>query len=394
MTPMSDPQRRKIAAARLWAGSKYPYLASALFAAETIIDERVPGVAADRHWRIYLHPRVVDDWAASELGAEFVHHAGHLLRDHADRAVNAAIDERTFADWVTAADCEINDDLTSDDLALPQRPIQPKDIGCENGRLAEEYFEAIAARRYLCTGDRDCGSASHSLARRYERDGPGLGPQQQHLLRCRVACDVLEHGKHAGTVPKGLLRWAQQIVHGRVDWRRVLAAEDRRGVNQAAGAVDYTYRRPSRRSHSSPGVILPSLRQPVPEIAVVCDTSGSMDDGLLATVLAEVDGLLQTVGVRGQSVRVIACDAAANTAQRVRSASQVQLLGGGGTDMGAGIDAAMDLRPRPSVVIVLTDGYTPWPPTAPPFATVVVGLLGVGAPEPPSWARVVHIEAA
>ena len=394
MTAMTDHQRRKIAAARLWAAMKYPYLASALFAAETTVDERVPGVAADEHWRLYLHPRVVEEWTAAELGSELVHHAGHLLRDHADRARNAGIDQHTLTDWVTATDCEINDDLTPTDLELPQRPIQPHDIGCEPGRLAEEYFTAI--RRDHGTGecDRDCGSASHGQRRGYEHGEGGLGNQQQHLLRCRVACDVLEHGKQPGTVPAGLLRWAQQLTHGRVDWRRVLAAEIRSGLNQSAGAVDYTYRRPSRRAHATPGVVLPSLRRPIPEIAIVCDTSGSMHDELLATVLSEVDGLLRTVGVRGQNVRVIACDAAAHTAQRVRSAAQVQLLGGGGTDMGAGIEAAMTLRPRPSVVIVLTDGYTPWPPSAPRAATVVVGLLGPHPPEPPSWARAVRIEAA
>ena len=77
---MTDLQRRKIAAARLWAAMKYPYLASALFAAEMAVDERVPGVAADEHWRLYLHPRVVEEWSAAELGSELVHHAGHLLR--------------------------------------------------------------------------------------------------------------------------------------------------------------------------------------------------------------------------------------------------------------------------------------------------------------------------
>jgi predicted metal-dependent peptidase len=143
-------------------------------------------------------------------------------------------------------------------------------------------------------------------------------------------------------------------------------------------------------------VILPSLRQPVPEVAIVCDTSGSMNDELLGQVLTEVDGLLRTVGVRGGNVQVIACDAAAHRAQRVRRASEVKLLGGGGTDMGAGIDAAMELRPRPSVVIVLTDGYTPWPMAGPKGATVIVGLLGhLGyAPSPPAWARIVRIEAA
>jgi predicted metal-dependent peptidase len=114
----------------------------------------------------------------------------------------------------------------------------------------------------------------------------------------------------------------------------------------------------------------------------------------LTTVLTEVDGLLRTVGVRGHNVRVIACDAAAQSAQRVRTAAQVELFGGGGTDMRVGIDAAMALRPRPGVVIVLTDGYTPWPAGAPRSATVVVGLLGQAPPPAPSWARVVRIEAA
>jgi hypothetical protein len=60
--------------------------------------------------------------------------------------------------------------------------------------------------------------------------------------------------------------------------------------------------------------------------------------------------------------------------------------------MGAGIDAAVASRPRPSVVVVLTDGYTPWPPEPPKACTVVVGLLGFAPPPAPSWARTVRIE--
>jgi len=39
--------------------------------------------------------------------------------------------------------------------------------------------------------------------------------------------------------------------------------------------------------------------------------------------------------------------------------------------------------------VVLTDGFTPWPATA-PSAHVVVGLFGDG-PAPPRWARLVRI---
>jgi hypothetical protein len=75
----------------------------------------------------------------------------------------------------------------------------------------------------------------------------------------------------------------------------------------------------------------------------------------------------------------------------VTSARQVQLTGGGGTDMGAGIAAACALRPRPAVTVVLTDGYTPWPSQPPKGTRVVAGLLGEGAPEAPGWARTVRI---
>jgi predicted metal-dependent peptidase len=124
-----------------------------------------------------------------------------------------------------------------------------------------------------------------------------------------------------------------------------------------------------------------------------------MDDDLLAQVLAEVDGLLKGVGLARNRLRVMSVDAAAHTVQRVANVRAIQLVGGGGTDMGAGLEAAAKLRPRPSVVVVLTDGLTPWPERPPKAMHVVVGLIeGTSvrrgkAWAAPDWARVVHIEA-
>jgi predicted metal-dependent peptidase len=130
----------------------------------------------------------------------------------------------------------------------------------------------------------------------------------------------------------------------------------------------------------------------VPEVAVVCDTSGSMSEDLLAMALAEVEGLLRAAGV-ARRLRVLACDTAVGPARRVTSARQVELVGGGGTDMGAGIAAAAALRPRPAITVVLTDGYTPWPDGPPRGMRVVVGLLGDDAPGAPGWARAVRVPA-
>jgi predicted metal-dependent peptidase len=377
---------------------------------------------------MHADPELTAGWSAAQLGSVLVHHVGHLLRTHGERAQGAGVRPDETGDWIRAADAEINDDLVLAGLDLPGQPVLPRDLGAEDGLLAEQYFTGIRrptgaggiARAKGKIGARegneaggdgeagtqprssssgrgetagtwlDCGSGADGVPRPGQGQD-GLPRWQAELLRRQVAQDVIAHGKQPGTVPAGLLRWAEEVLNPKVDWRAVLAAELRRAVAEVCGAVDYSYRRPSRRASVTAPVVLPALRRPVPEVAVVCDTSGSMTEDLLAMALAEVEGLLRALGLARQ-VRVLACDTAVAPAQRVSSARQVQLVGGGGTEMGAGIAAAAGLRPRPAVAVVLTDGYTPWPHVPPKGMRVVVGLLGGQAPEAPSWARSVRVE--
>jgi predicted metal-dependent peptidase len=401
MTGLGRLNATRVAAARLWAAHRFPYLAAAVFASAVRARDGIGTVAVDERWRLYLDPAVVERWSAEELGSVLVHHACHLLRDHAERGRALGVAAADGPAWVTAADAEINDDLHSGGLRLPGDPVLPSSFGCEEGLLAEQYYEVL--RRHRDGGgrcERDCGSGSDGRPREWDEGGedggrdasPGLSPYSARLLRCQVAAEILCHGREAGTVPAGLLRWAEAVLRPTVDWRRALAAEIRHGVSDVSGCVDYSYRRPSRRAQLSAPVVLPALRRPVPRVAVVCDTSGSMSDDLLGRVLAEVEGILRGVGVRAEGMRVLSCDALVHSVRRVSSARQVQLLGGGGTNMGVGIEEAVRTRPRPQVVVVLTDGYTPWPPSPPPGVRVVVGIVGGGGHPPPGWARVVRVD--
>ena len=391
-----------LAAARLWAATRFPYLATGVFGAEVIADTGSGTVSVDESWRMHADPELTAGWSPAQLGSVLIHHVCHLLRTHGERAQGAGVRPDEAADWVRAADAEINDDLVPAGLDLPGRPVLPRDLRAVDGLLAEQYFDAIRRHAAPAAPDAgadnpgrsgqwlDCGSGADGIPRAGQGDG-GLPRWQADLLRRQVAQEVIAHGKQAGTVPASLLRWAEEVLTPKVNWRAVLAAELRRAIAEVSGAVDYSYRRPSRRSAVTGPVVLPALRRPVPEVAVVCDTSGSMTDDLLAMVLAEVEGLLRALGLARQ-VRVLACDTAVAPVQRVSSARQVELVGGGGTDMGAGIGAAAALRPRPAVTVVLTDGYTPWPAAAPKGMRVVVGLLGEGAPDAPPWTRSVRVE--
>jgi predicted metal-dependent peptidase len=382
-----------LAAGRLWAASRFPYLASGLFGAQVMAKPGIGTVAVDDSWRLHADPELTAGWTSAELGSVLVHHVSHLLRAHGERAGAAGVTEDDAQAWVRGTDAEINDDLVAAGLNLPGRPVLPADLGEPPGLLAEQYFVPSQQHGEL-DSDLDCGSGADGLGRRWDQAGqPGLSPWQSRLLCRQVAQDCVRHAREPGTVPAGLLRWAEQVLQPVVDWRRVLAAELRRAVADTAGAVDYSYRRPSRRASVAGQVVLPALRRPVPEVAVVCDTSGSMTEELLATSLAEVEGLLRSLGLARQ-LRVLACDTAVAPARRITSARQVELVGGGGTDMGAGIAAAAALRPRPAVTVVLTDGYTPWPDRPPRGIRVVVALLGDDAPDGPDWARAVRVPSA
>jgi predicted metal-dependent peptidase len=382
--------QHKVAAARVWATARMPYLAHAVFAARVREVEGTGTIAVDETWTVTADPEVLGGVDAVELGKLLLHLVSHALRDHAPRAEAVGAEERGW--WNRCGDAEINDDLQPVGAVPLSAPDLPADLGCPDHGLAEAYYGAPQ------TGPRpwDCGSGADGVPRDWEGDGSGLSRAQQELLRNRTAADVQEaHQRDPGSVPEGLVRWAETLRNPRVDWRRVLAAEIRRAVASVSGNVDYTYRRPSRRGAAARPAVLPSLHRPLPLVAVVCDTSGSMHDELLTRALAEIDALLNRAGLRSAQLRVLAVDTQVHAVSTVSTARDVRLVGGGGTDMGEGIAAALRLRPRPSLVVVLTDGFTPWPEHPPPVR-VVVGLLaqsGAPAPEAPEWARTVVVDA-
>jgi len=147
-----------------------------------------------------------------------------------------------------------------------------------------------------------------------------------------------------------------------------------------------------------PGMVLPYYQGRSPLLALVVDTSGSMSQAHLATCLGEVNGVLRTLEA-DNGLTVIPCDASAKTVQNVFAASQLVLEGGGGTEIGKGLEKATELTPPPEAVIVLTDGYTSWPAEPPGRMQVLVVIVSEQWSKPeekkkypvPAWAHVVEM---
>ena len=106
-----------------------------------------------------------------------------------------------------------------------------------------------------------------------------------------------------------------------------------------------------------------------------------MDDTQLGRAVTELGGLTRQLGY-GADVVVACCDAAVHSVRKVFAATDVELYGGGGTDIGVGIQAFVARTNDPvDLLVIVSDCRTPWPEKAPPFPVITI-RVGDGAPPP------------
>lgn len=247
-------------------------------------------------------------------------------------------------------------------------------------------------------GGGNCGSVADGHHRHWEHEGgkesngsdKPISDAEKELIRRQVAKDITEHSRTRGDVPGWMQRWAKDKLEPKVNWKRQLTAAVRTSINDIQGRTDYSYKKPSRRSSALPDVVMPSMRHPVPKVFVQIDTSGSISDKMLSRAVAETGSVLKSMELR-DGVTVLTIDAAVGFCKKVFRPEQIKLPGGGGTDMGVGIRRVTQMKrhEQPDILIILTDGYTPWPVNKPRF-NVIIGRLSEG--DVPKWAtRVIDI---
>jgi predicted metal-dependent peptidase len=202
------------------------------------------------------------------------------------------------------------------------------------------------------------------------------------LVRREVAQRIMDLSRDRGDIPFGWRRWAHEKLTPKVDYMATIRHVVRRALRDSTvGRYDRTYRRPHRRQACYGEFIMPSFYQPRPRPGFLIDTSGSMDDSQLARAIAELGGLTRQLGY-GAEVIVSCCDAAVHNVKKVFTTAQVELFGGGGTDMVAGLRSFVERKCAPiDVLIIVTDGLTPWPDEVPPFPVITI-RVGEGAAPP------------
>jgi predicted metal-dependent peptidase len=381
---------RALQAARVRASYQRAYFAPALFSLIPVKTDQIASMAVDTYWRLYYNDAWLAAHSVEENAAVLIHEVSHLLREHEARRQASAAKNLTL--WNTAADCEINDDLVAEGLPLPSDPPLPGKFGLNTGENAETYYgKLVKGSDPFSDLHTDCGSGAHGERRPWELPAdtggaggvPGVDPVKAELVRRDVAQRILDRSGDAGDTPLGWRRWANTVLAPKVDYMATIRHAVRKALRESTlGRYDRTYGRPHRRQAAYGEFIMSSFHQPRPRPGFLIDTSSSMQDAQLARAVAELGGLTRQLGYNTDVV-IACCDAAVHNVKRAFNASQVELYGGGGTDIGAGLRWFTERKSGPiDLLVVVTDCQTPWPEETPPFPVITIR---VGDGPPPPW---------
>jgi len=355
---------------RTWllaASRALPYYGRAIAALTPVLRPGFLTVAVDSRWRLYWSPEGLTKLIADGNSASSIvqHELEHLLRDHSGRK-----QFRDHESWNICCDAEINDDVDG----LGPNCWRPENLNCAANDIAEVYYDHVsvtAHQKCTCGG----GSGVDGEPKDYEAgdETASVKPGEREPLLDAVANDVKHHAMR-GEVPSGVVVWADaRLAKKPIDWRKLLSAHVRRARAVTAGFWDCTYARANRHQGNS-RIVLPGHQIPCSDIDVIVDTSGSMGgDG---DVVAGTLDSLRRAGV-DRNIRLISCDAVVHARVRLKSWSVVKTLrGGGGTDLRRAFEQV-----KAPLVVVITDGDTPWPEQC--NSKVIVVLCGSSMP--PSW---------
>jgi predicted metal-dependent peptidase len=200
------------------------------------------------------------------------------------------------------------------------------------------------------------------------------------------ACEKMGKGRGASPLLKEFL--IGQPEEAKLDWREILSAFVQEEV------TDYTLVPPDRRYQGD--FFLPDFAETtdsVKDILFMVDTSGSMSDKEIRAVYSEIVGAISQFGGRLKGFLGF-FDAAVvppKPFEDVDDLKSKRAFGRGGTSFDAIFDYVDGkMEHKPASIVILTDGYAPWPQKAKAKGIPVLWIINNEKQTPP-WGKVIRL---
>ena len=329
-------------------------------------DEWCSTAATDgRHF--YYNSRFIQMLRPKEIEFLFGHEVLHCVYDHFGRrgdrdpqlfniandfAVNADLIKHRVGEKITTVPCLHDpkyDGLSSEEIydQLMQN-VQKISMSDLLDKLIDEHLDGEGD----ADGDGDGDQEGKGKGR------PKLSDADRQAIRDEIKEAMLAAAATtdgAGNIPAGVKRLIQELTEPKMNWRELLRMQLESTIKS-----DYTWMRASRKGWHMDAVMPGMKLDPMIDIAVALDASGSISEKMLKDFLSEIQGIMDSFPA--YRIHVVTFDTEAyNPAQynseNLDSICDYEVKGGGGTDFDCVFNYLKENEIEPKRLVMFTDGY-------------------------------------
>ena len=350
----------------------------------------------------YYNSRFIKMLRPKEIEFLFGHEVLHCVYDHFGRrgerdhqlfniandyCVNADLIKHRVGEKITTVPCLHNpkyDGMSSEEIYdILYEKAEKLDIGKLLDQMIDEHLDG--------EGDE-------------EQDGDGNGDEKEGKGRPKLTAEERQQIKDeikeamlaaaatvdgAGNLPAGVKRLIQELTEPQMNWRELLRMQLESTIKS-----DYTWMRASRKGWHMDAVMPGMKVDPMIDIAVALDASGSISETMLKDFLGEIQGIMDSFPA--YKIHVITFDTEAyNPAQydsdNLDDICDYEVKGGGGTDFDAIYSYLKENEIEPKRLVVFTDGYPFGSWGDENYADTVWILHGTTTIEPP-WGQYAYYD--
>jgi len=363
MDPVLDRKvREKLITARVGLLLKASFFGNLATRLKLVNADEWCGTAATDGRHFYYNSRFVEMLRPKELEFLFGHEVLHCVYDHFGRrgdrdpqiwniandfCVNADLKKHTVGEMITTVPCLYDkkyDGMSSeevyDSLMENAEKISIQDL---IDKMIDEHLDG--------NGDGE-GEEGEGKGR------PKLSESERAKIRDEIKEAMLAAAsacQDAGNIPAGVKRMIQDLTEPKMNWRELLRMQLESTIKS-----DFTWMRASRRGWHMDAVMPGMKTDPMIDIAVAIDASGSIGESMLKDFLSEIQGIMDSFPAF--RIHLVTFDTECYNPQQYDSDNldticDYEIAGGGGTDFDAVFRYLKQEEIEPKRLVVFTDGY-------------------------------------
>jgi predicted metal-dependent peptidase len=331
-------------------------------------DEWCPTAATDGR-NFYYNSRFVDMLKPKEIEFLFGHEVLHCVYDHFGRrgdrdpqlfniandyCVNGDLKKHRVGEFITTVPCLYDhkyEGMSSEEIYdILYENAEKIDIGSLIDKMLDEHLDG--------EGQDGDGDEEGEQGKKGGKGRPKLSAEERQKIKDEIKEAVLAAASAsdgAGNLPAGVKRIIEDMTAPKMNWRELLRMQLESTIKS-----DYTWMRNSRRGWHMDAVMPGMKLDPMIDIAVSIDASGSMGARMLRDFLGEVAGIMEQFP--NYRIHVLSFDTQVYNPQQFDSENLdditgYEIMGGGGTDFDCVFQYFKDNEIEPKRHIMFTDGY-------------------------------------